>query len=184
MVEFRIGNGTAWLDFLASHIGRYREAQLDQLSDPRALREWLAGHDLQPAEAPDAEDLARAREVREALHALTAAIVRGDAPPSAAVRTVESALQDDRPLSLRRTSEGLRTVRPADTSEALARLVRAAIHDLVGPEREFLHACGDGTCAGIFMDRVGKRRWCSDERCGNRARVRAHRARQRGDPEE
>ena len=32
--------------------------------------------------------------------------------------------------------------------------------------------CDDETCAGIFIDHSGRRRWCSDERCGVRARVR------------
>jgi predicted RNA-binding Zn ribbon-like protein len=64
-------------------------------------------------------------------------------------------------------------------SEALARLARQSIDDLTGPTRGRLRACGDDTCAGIFLDDTGRRRWCADERCGVRARVRAHRARQK-----
>ena len=59
------------------------------------------------------------------------------------------------------------------------RLVRDAVQDLSGPRRAHLRACGDETCSGIFLDHNGRRRWCSDERCGNRVRVRAHRARTR-----
>jgi predicted RNA-binding Zn ribbon-like protein len=179
--EFRSGNGAAWLDFLATHIGRYRDLQTDQLSDSRALREWLVQHDLAPAEAPGDRDLELARELREALHSAAVATLRGAPPAAAALRAVDAALQADRPLTLRKTGEGLRAVRPANAAEALARLARQAVDDLTGPERELLHACGDETCAGIFVDRGGKRRWCSDERCGNRARVRAHRARARGE---
>lgn len=183
MEEFRSGNGAAWLDFLATLIGRYRETQKDQLSDPRALREWLVQHELSPVAAPADGDLERARALREALHAATVATMQGGAPGAAVLRTVESALAHDRPLSLRRSADGLKAVRPANTSEALARLAREAVQTLIGTEKESLHACGDGTCSGIFLDKVGKRRWCSDERCGNRARVGAHRARARGESE-
>jgi len=164
---------------MATLLGRYRETQTDQLSDVRALRDWFAQHDLAPVEVPGDHELVAARELREALHAAAVATMRGVAPPAAVLRTVEAALQADRPLSIRKTSDGFKAVRPASTAEALARLARAAVEDLIGPQSEFLHGCGDDSCSGIFIDRVGKRRWCSDERCGNRARVRAHRARVR-----
>jgi hypothetical protein len=107
MEEFRSGNGAPWLDFLATLIGRYRETQMDQLSDPRALREWLAQHELAPVEAPGEQDLQRARALREALHATAIATMKGTPPAASFVRTVEAALQGDRPLSLRKTTEGL-----------------------------------------------------------------------------
>jgi predicted RNA-binding Zn ribbon-like protein len=64
-------------------------------------------------------------------------------------------------------------------AEALARVARAAVQDLSGPTGTHLRPCGDDACSGIFVDYTGRRHWCSDERCGNRARVRAHRARAR-----
>ena len=67
--------------------------------------------------------------------------------------------------------------RPETAEEALGRLARNAVHDLSDPYSPQLRACGDDTCSGIFLDPTGRRRWCSDERCGNRLRVRAHRAR-------
>jgi predicted RNA-binding Zn ribbon-like protein len=179
MEEFRSGNGARWLDFLATLIGRYRGVQTDQLSDSRALRDWFVQHDLSPVEAPAERDLGRAKALREALHAAAVATMKGTNLEATALKTLESALQCDRPLSLRRTAEGLKAVRPANTQEALARLAREAMQTLIGPDKAALHACGDDTCSGIFIDKVGKRRWCTDERCGNRARVRAHRARAR-----
>ncbi|MFI5897355.1 CGNR zinc finger domain-containing protein [Actinoplanes sp. NPDC051513] len=73
----------------------------------------------------------------------------------------------------------LRLAPPAEVSVALAWLARQAAADLTGPTRQRLHACGDDACSGIFIDHTGRRRWCSDERCGVRARVRAQRARAR-----
>jgi predicted RNA-binding Zn ribbon-like protein len=39
--------------------------------------------------------------------------------------------------------------------------------------------CGADNCYLIYLDtsRPGNRRWCSMERCGNRAKVRGHRSR-------
>jgi len=179
--DFRTGYGASWLDFLATRIGRYQDAQRELLPDLAALRAFLAEHDLTPAEAPTARDVELARELREALHGAAVAAVRGDAPAAAAVREIESALTADRPLRIRRSAAGLRAQRPDSPREALARLARAAVEVLAGPERGLLRACGDDTCAGIFLDHGGRRRWCSDERCGNRARVRAHRARAKGE---
>jgi predicted RNA-binding Zn ribbon-like protein len=95
------------------------------------------------------------------------------------VKILQEALASDQPLRIRRSGTDLEVVRPADVSVALGRLARQAAGDLTGPTRGRLHACGDDTCSGIFIDHTGRRRWCSDERCGVRARVRAHRARAR-----
>jgi predicted RNA-binding Zn ribbon-like protein len=178
-VEFRTGYGADWLDLLMTRIGRYRERQTEMLGDPAALRQWLADHDLLPAGRITAEDVARTRDIREALHGLAAATVAGRRPSVADVQLVQAALAADHPPNLRATGTGVRVQRPADVDEALARLARRAVDQLVGPERDRLRPCGDETCAGIFLDETGRRHWCADERCGVRARVRAHRARSR-----
>jgi predicted RNA-binding Zn ribbon-like protein len=177
MEDFRTGNGAAWLDFLASLLGRYRDTPQEFLADPAALQAWFRAFELAPERTPRPEDVRFARELREALHAAAAAALHAVAPPSAATRTIEAALAADRPLHLRRGASGLQIARPQTAREALARLARAAVHDLAGPARAQLRACGDDTCSGIYLDPTGRRCWCSDERCGNRARVRAHRAR-------
>lgn len=177
MEPFRSGNGATWLDFAATLLGRYRDDQSDQLADAAALRAWLVVQNLTPVQVPNDDDLRRARELREALHAAARAALAGAPPPSAAVRVIDAALADDQPLRLKRVADGLQVARPQTASEALGRVARAAVQDLTGPTREHLRACGDDTCSGIFIDYTGRRHWCSDERCGNRARVRAHRAR-------
>jgi len=177
--EFRSGNGAIWLDLMATLLGRYREVQTDQLSDPAALHAWLVERDLAPRGPTTESDLLRARELREALHLAARAALGEAPPPAAALRSIEAALAQDQPLRIQRGPTGLRTLAPATAAEALARVARAAVEDLSGPARAHLRACGDDTCAGIFVDYTGRRHWCSDERCGNRARVRAHRARAR-----
>jgi predicted RNA-binding Zn ribbon-like protein len=179
-VDFRTGYGAAWLDLLATRLGRYSGGEpTELLADPAALRRWLGQHDLVPAGRIRADDVVRAQAVRESLHGLAAASVAGRKPKLADVRLVRAALAADSPPQLRSTPDGLRAQRPADSAQALGRLARQAVDQLVGPERARLRACGDEMCAGIFLDDTGRRRWCADERCGVKARVRAHRARQK-----
>ncbi|MFE7130281.1 CGNR zinc finger domain-containing protein [Streptomyces sp. NPDC057638] len=50
---------------------------------------------------------------------------------------------------------------------------------LTGPHAHRVRVCAAHDCQLLFADtsRPGRRRWCSMERCGNREKVRAHRAR-------
>lgn len=51
---------------------------------------------------------------------------------------------------------------------------------LCGPDRASVRACPGTDCGWLFLDRRGRRTWCSMTTCGNRAKVRAHAARRRG----
>jgi predicted RNA-binding Zn ribbon-like protein len=177
VTQFASGNGAAWLDLLAQLGGRYRERQIDAIDNAAALREWLRAYGQEPTGDIGVADVEQFQAVREALHRSTVAVLDGDRTRVADVRLLAGALEADRPLGIRPTDGGIGVVRPGSAGEALARLVRDAVQDLGGPQRAHLRTCGDDTCSGIFFDYTGRRRWCSDERCGNRLRVRAHRAR-------
>jgi predicted RNA-binding Zn ribbon-like protein len=176
---FRTGNGADWLDFLATLLGRYKDEQVEMLGSPDDLRAWLRDHGLEPAAGITSSDLEVARSLREGLHRLATATVRGEAAATSDVRLLNEVLSGAASVQVRRKAFALTTTRPASTSAALARLAHQAAMDLTGPARERLRFCGDDTCSGVFLDHSGRRRWCSDERCGVRARVRAHRARAR-----
>ncbi|MGW0434340.1 CGNR zinc finger domain-containing protein [Micromonospora sp. NPDC003197] len=52
--------------------------------------------------------------------------------------------------------------------------------DLLGsPDRHQVRACPGTDCGWLFLDRRGRRRWCSMADCGNRAKVRAYSARRK-----
>jgi predicted RNA-binding Zn ribbon-like protein len=61
----------------------------------------------------------------------------------------------------------------------LSSVARDAIDLLGGPRAGRLKRCQGSRCSLLFVDtsRSGRRRWCSMERCGNRAKVAAHRRR-------
>jgi predicted RNA-binding Zn ribbon-like protein len=69
--------------------------------------------------------------------------------------------------------EGVRSV--------LSSVARDGIDILGGPRAARLKRCEGSRCALLFIDtsRSGRRRWCSMERCGNRAKVAAHRRRRK-----
>lgn len=177
MEDFRTGYGRDWLDFAITLVDRYGKAPRDLVETPARLRSWLAEWSLAPAGPVSDEDVARARTLREALHGLARAAATEQAAAPHDVRAVNAALVEAAPVELRRSGSTMTLGRPATTRQALARLARQAVDDLTGPNRARLRTCGDDECSGIFLDPTGRRRWCSDERCGVKARVRAHRAR-------
>jgi len=58
-------------------------------------------------------------------------------------------------------------------------VARAAEDLLADPDRPAVRACPGEDCGWLFLDTRGRRRWCDMASCGNRAKVRAHAARQR-----
>jgi predicted RNA-binding Zn ribbon-like protein len=176
---FRTGYGRDWLDFATTYVGRYTSNPVDLIASPAQLRAWLTEWGLAPSGGVTTTDVEDARTLREALHRLARAAATDTPVEGPDVRVVDESLSYDAPVRLRRGRDGLTRSRPATTREALTRLARQAVDDLSGPNAARLRACGDDECSGIFLDPTGRRRWCSDERCGVKVRVRAHRARAR-----
>lgn len=63
----------------------------------------------------------------------------------------------------------------------LSSIARDAIDILSSERRSLVRACEMDDCGGLFLDdsRGLRRRWCSMERCGNRAKAAAFRDRAR-----
>jgi predicted RNA-binding Zn ribbon-like protein len=69
-----------------------------------------------------------------------------------------------------------------DLARALWPIARGAVDVLTSAqERARLRECASDTCAWVFIDRTKNhsRRWCDMAGCGNRAKGRAFRARQK-----
>jgi len=91
------------------------------------------------------------------------------------VRDVDDALEPAR-ARLVTTPDGARMELVGDGPRAVP--VRALVDALRVAEEhpDRLRSCSDGHCTLWFVDtsRSGRRRWCSMERCGNRAKARRH----------
>lgn len=167
---------------MATLSGHGSGSPTERLPDPATLACWLhaAGLTRQPVGAT-AADLADARSLREALFAVVGAATHDRDVPPPAVNELNRVAE--RPAATPRlvvVAGELRALSAElDAPAALAVVARDAIDLLGGPERTLLRECEADDCSGIYVDRSrgGRRRWCSTARCGNRARVAAHRAR-------
>jgi predicted RNA-binding Zn ribbon-like protein len=156
------------------------EDEIEALSDPKALRDWLADHGLLERRARVTKaDVARAVEVREALRSLLLAN-NGEKVDRAAVRTLNEAASAS-PLFVRFDEEGRSRLAPAasDVRGALARLLAIVNDAAVEGTWERLKVCPEDTCRWAFYDHSKNRSgtWCSMAVCGNRAKARAYRRR-------
>lgn len=172
--------GAESLDFAyTGDMGR-GEPAWERLHHPRDLGFWLAER-IDRIDDTDAteRDLADALALRGALTALyTAAALGATAPPDAVDTLNLFAAMPDIPPALdggqRQAGAGRIKI-----AQALSALARDAIDMLSAPDEGRIRACDADDCRMVFHDesRTNNRRWCSMDRCGNRAKVRAHRER-------
>ncbi|ALC21557.1 CGNR zinc finger domain-containing protein [Streptomyces pristinaespiralis] len=177
---FRFDPGALCLELLTTG-GPGSLAGYEVLHDPAALRRWVAASRL-PGElhlSADDADVAAARVLRNALWGMAAAAAHGDAPDPADVSVVNTAAAAPA-LAPRIGADGSRQWVPGATAgQLLSTVARDAVDLFTGPHAHRVRECGSHDCRLIFVDtsRPGRRRWCAMERCGNRSKVRAHRAR-------
>lgn len=126
-----------------------------------------------------AAEVADARALRDALWRLAEARVRDASPDPDDLATLNDAAAHP-PLTPRLTADGTWAWASGGTGTGLLSTVaRDAVDLFTGGHAHRIRVCGAHDCRLLFVDtsRPGKRRWCSMERCGNRHKVRAHRAR-------
>jgi predicted RNA-binding Zn ribbon-like protein len=124
-------------------------------------------------------ELADVDAVRAAIRDLATAIASGREPGSEAIDVINlyAATPDIPPVLAGSTRRAGRTsIRPA---QALSSMAREGIRIFSPENRVRVRQCDASDCQLVFYDdsRAGSRRWCSMQRCGNRSKVRAYRAR-------
>jgi predicted RNA-binding Zn ribbon-like protein len=148
------------------------------LHGPDDLTAWLEGR------FPGVHTSASERDVTDG-HALRAAIARSamaasrdDAPAAEDVDVINLfAATPDIPPALEGGSRQAGRTR-ARAGQALSAMAREAVALFDEEQRERVRECAADDCGLVFYDesRSNNRRWCSMKRCGNRAKVRTHRA--------
>jgi predicted RNA-binding Zn ribbon-like protein len=184
--EFPLHHGRLSLSF-AGTLGDRGSAPLERLESPAALAAWF--HAAGISSGPDAVSpraFAAALRLREAIARTAAALVARAKPAHDDITLINGAAKK----SSQRIALDPDTLAVFDdvrdpVATALAAIARDAIELFGNPgERARLRACGLVSCGSIFLTPAGRRerRWCSMARCGNRAKVNAHRMRTlRGD---
>jgi hypothetical protein len=125
---------------------------------------------------------ARALELIDALHAMTRANAGGPAP---ATRIAVIDRVAHRAGLEPRFGDGPALVPTGSgVAAALGRIVAVAFLAQLDGSWRHLKECANEECRSVFFDRSKNHsgRWCSMAECGNRAKVRSWRARQRGAP--
>ncbi|MFJ4092284.1 CGNR zinc finger domain-containing protein [Kitasatospora sp. NPDC089913] len=181
--RFHFDPGTLCLELLPTG-GPGRYARYEILHRPSDLLEWLGQSrlGLSPGSVRISDgQLAAVRTLRDALWRLAAARASGGpAPAGPADHAVLNRAAARPPLAPQIAPDGTAAPPlPGDGDQLASTLARDAIALLTGPHADRIRECGADDCQLLFVDtsRPGRRRWCSMERCGNRHKVRALRAR-------
>ncbi|MFH8366304.1 CGNR zinc finger domain-containing protein [Streptomyces sp. NPDC018031] len=180
-VAYRFDPGALCLELLPTG-GPGAYARYEIMRAPADLAAWVGSCRLQPPPeiVVSEEDVAGARRLRDALWRLAADRAHGRPPRPADLAVVNEAAAAP-PLAPVLTAGGERGWHwPATASQLLSTVARDAVELFSGPYADRIRECGADDCYLLFVDtsRPGRRRWCSMQRCGNRHKVRALRARQ------
>lgn len=170
------------------------QAGEDRLDSPAALAAWLRERGLAADRRPADGDLERALALREGLRAALRDHHDDDhhddhAPAAPGPRQDRLGRLDQLlagfPLriSMRTGTPGLEPA-GSGTGAGLAGIVAAVAQSHADRTWTRLKVCADPSCEWAFLDtsRNQSRSWCSMQACGNRAKTKAYRARQTGQP--
>jgi predicted RNA-binding Zn ribbon-like protein len=169
-------------------------ALVERLTDFDVAVDWLASNGVIQDRArfgtsvKAAEDraaaLARLVKTRTALRDVAHAVAHDDVPERTAIEVVNGALNSRERIELVASKDGVRlghshVGNPVD--DVLARIAEPIVREIGAGHDDRIRICASDTCRWIFYDesRSGRRRWCDMATCGNRAKARRHRERQK-----
>ena len=170
------------IDWIAN--GVERPAHTDALSEPAQLPRWGRRVGLVEQNATlrvTTRELAAARRLRSAIYRVFAAIAHGETPTRADVDAIERTFARSVAASELRASDGWIFEWPPDDARRIRFSVAVSAVDLLrSPENlSRVRVCPGDNCGWLFLDTSGRRRWCSMEVCGSRAKMRRLYARRR-----
>ncbi|WP_433178662.1 CGNR zinc finger domain-containing protein [Actinoallomurus sp. CA-150999] len=177
-VRFREGAGRLCLDFIRTLRYRGMPSEAEELPDGAALAAWIrqcGSYRLDETVAPGPDQVTRARELREAVHALVIAALRTGEPAScgdAARDHLNRAAAAPVPVPSLDASGQVRWRADDPVTATLALIARDALDLVTSAAIARVRECAGPRCGALFLDgsRPGTRRWCSMGTCGNRAK--------------
>ena len=155
-------------------------ARWESWSEPSDLADWFTWSSLRLADVGvSCADLGAAKSLREELLGVFDAAVAGRPLPAGSVAAVNAAAARP-PLVPQLVGDGDSSWKSQTVTAALSTISRDAI-ELVAAGDGRLRQCANPRCFIMFYDdsRPGTRRWCQPNRCGDRLRAQAYRARHR-----
>ena len=170
------------------------DALVERLTDFDAAVDWLASHGVvqDPVRFASAAAGARGRAAalaqlvttRTALRDVAHAVAHEDVPDADAIDEVNRAMRSHERIELVAAKDGCRLGHShvGDlVDEVLARIAEPIVREIGEGHDDRIRICASDTCRWLFYDesRSGRRRWCDMATCGNRAKARRHRERQK-----
>jgi predicted RNA-binding Zn ribbon-like protein len=151
----------------------------DVLGDPAGLAAWgrrlglLGG----AAPVPAVAELRRVRELRVALHLTFSDLGRAEQPDPVQIEVIRA--EFSRAVfagDLVRDGDAWRFSWPEDNPRSVrfAAVTDAMILMHTPTKLARVKRCPGRDCGWLFLDTSGRRRWCSMQTCGSRAKVRRH----------
>jgi predicted RNA-binding Zn ribbon-like protein len=179
-VTFVYVGGRECLNFAVARKWRRTPAPEELLTQPKLLSDWAVQAGLLDRGIEVAEDdLEGAIALREAIYRTVTARLEGRRPKSADIELLnEHGSHAQLTPRLDRTGAVRRV---GTSSQLLARLAADLLDLLAGPDIEKVKRCAHPGCSRLYVDssRAQNRHWCGMGTCGNKAKVRALRERQR-----
>lgn len=173
-----VGNNLA-LDFVNTRM--MVDGQLtDLLQSPQAISDWATAVDLPLSEKPTRQRIDALCAFREHLLTLFLAELDGASAPSSAVDAINRYLPYSVPVQVLCAEDDdyqlVNDQEKVTVDQLLGAIARAAAELLASTQRQRLKRCANHACVLLFVDtsKSGRRRWCSMETCGNRAKVKKH----------
>ena len=164
----------------------------DLLQSPRDVAAWAEAAGVLPHGAlggsTAGQEPERLRRFRETLRRALVAWAVGRTHPRGLIALLNRHLGRDPEVSEVTASRGKVVTRRRPTGAPLERLygavARSAAELLAGGDPRRLRKCANPSCRLMFYDvsKAGRRRWCSMQTCGGRAKVRAFYRRQNMKP--
>lgn len=176
-------SGSTALDFAyTGAMGRdldWYDPTWEDLYSADDLGSWLAGRfSAVDAGAATERDLVDAVALRAAIARVATGASRGSTASADDVDVINlfAATPDIPPVLAGGSRQAGRS--RARIGQALAELARESVALFAVGAVERIRECAADDCRLVYLDdsRSNNRRWCSMQRCGNRAKVRAHRA--------
>ena len=168
------------LEFANTRYWRGQPTPTETLNSTEDLSAWAAGNVSKDVRPLARREFERAIDVREAIYRVFDATAR-DKPPAAADLQSLNELLATSPArtTLKRERNGFAWAVDGRGSTALGQLAPvlwSAGDLLTGAKLDKVKRCANPECGWLFLDdsRAGKRRWCSMQSCGNRAKARRH----------
>jgi predicted RNA-binding Zn ribbon-like protein len=182
-MQFRLGNRRPAIALVATLGDRGTPNPLERIPNPESLARWcVEGRFLPISPKISAPELASVRLLREAIYRAASALRQSRKPTSNDITTINAwAARGTLVPELSPDGRSANWRNERTLSPVLATIARDAIDLLTRTDPSRIKLCADPTCHGLFVDesRPGKRRWCSMNFCGNRAKSRTFARRHR-----